>query len=332
MSGSNQFGGAVKVTVDGSAECLGPHGEGGRRDLRPGQELDGGRRAARWPSLRRRRQGADHDRRGGGRGGRRRDRQYVGQRARHRRPARRRGRKQSPQRRVAGAEPLRQSRQPDLGPCRHRGRRAQRPQPAGPGRPRHCQHRHAHQPRGLDHRHHGQHHDRRGWLGALPDRDRARAAVEPELQRGARHGQGSAGLRQHPDQCRQPGDIAGARRSSRTCRSPPFPTPTPRACSAASRRSCLARSIADGAQGAVRSRACSHRGAERRRCPGRHGQPPGDPALHRQAGRSGAARDAVRGGAVGAVQERPAAGRHRDRVATRASARSSRRCCPTIPG
>ena len=69
-----------------------------------------------------------------------------------------------------------------------------------------------------------------------------------------------------------------------------------------------------------------------RRRAGRHGQPPGDPPLHRPAGRSGIARDAMRGGAVGAVEVGPAAGRHRDRR-RQGPAREARGAdCPTIPG
>ena len=57
-SGTNQFGGAVKVTIDGRLNANGITVHGQRRDLRPDQEFDGGWRAARRSHLRRRRQGA----------------------------------------------------------------------------------------------------------------------------------------------------------------------------------------------------------------------------------------------------------------------------------
>ena len=44
--GSNQFGSAIKVTIDGRLNATGIAVRGRRHDLRPAQELDGGRRAA----------------------------------------------------------------------------------------------------------------------------------------------------------------------------------------------------------------------------------------------------------------------------------------------
>ncbi len=152
MSGSNQFGGSVKVTVDGKLNASGITLKGRGRHLpQVKSSMAGGAQLSGHIFV-----GADKTLTmigsaaagavGGG------DRQYAGQHARRCRPARWRRREQSPQCRVAGAEPLRQPRQPDLGPRRHCGRRAERPQSGGAGRPSHGQHRHAHQFRGLDDR------------------------------------------------------------------------------------------------------------------------------------------------------------------------------------
>ena len=126
-AGTNQFGGTIKVTIDGRLNASGIALRGGGVDVRASSRasMAGGAQLER-PHLRRRRQGAadaglGRDRRGG-----RRDRQHAGQRAGHRRPGQCDRRRQHAERGLPGAEPLRQSRQPDLGPGRHRGRRADR--------------------------------------------------------------------------------------------------------------------------------------------------------------------------------------------------------------
>ena len=68
-----------------------------------------------------------------------------------------------------------------VGPCRDRGRRADRQEPDAAGKPRHGQHLHAHRSGHRHDRHHDQLRARRGAVGALPDRHGARALGSPSF-------------------------------------------------------------------------------------------------------------------------------------------------------
>ncbi len=202
LSGTNQYGGAVKVTIDGRLSATGIALRGGGTTLEQVKaSMAGGAQLGGHVFV-----GADKALTAlgnrGSRRGRRRDRQHPGQRVGHHRDERRHRRQQPLERRLRGAQPLRKSRQSDFRSPRHRRRHADRQEPDRVGQPRHRQYRDAHQPRRLDHRHDGQLHDRRGWFGAVHHCHGPRALFEAEIQCRARQCERSARPGQHADHAR----------------------------------------------------------------------------------------------------------------------------------
>ena len=121
-------------------------------------------------------------------------------------PGRRQGRRrnrQSAECDLVGAAPIRQPRRCNLRPRRHRRRHPDSQRAIGSGPERHGARRHPDQPRQFDHQHHDLVFHCRGQLGPLPDHDGERSPVVAVVQRDARCGQGSARHRK-ADSRRQP--------------------------------------------------------------------------------------------------------------------------------